>query len=83
MAIMSYVCEVQTVFNVVQNPLMILLCESRADGDSARCEQVYRMLPQRSQGSTLKNHMLCRGSVEIGKIYHFPFVIIYRCTMPH
>ena len=37
---------------------MILLCEKGAHGDSARCEQIRMLLPQRSQGSTLKNHML-------------------------
>ena len=37
---------------------MILLCEKGARGDSARCEQVCVLLPQTSQGSTLKNHML-------------------------
>ena len=58
MAIMSYVHEVQTVYDVVQNPQMILLCEKGAHGDSARCEQIRMLLPQRSQGSTLKNHML-------------------------
>ena len=37
---------------------MTLLCEKGAHGDSARCEQVCLLLPQRSQGSTLKKHML-------------------------
>ena len=37
---------------------MSLLCKKGAHGDSARCEQVCVLLPQRSQGSTLKNHML-------------------------
>ena len=58
MAIMSYVHEVQTVYDVVQNPQIILLCEQGPHGDSARCEQIRMLLPQRSQGSTVKNHML-------------------------
>ena len=58
MAIVPYVHEVQTVYDVVQNRQMILLCEKGAHGDSARCEQIRMLLPQRSQGSTLKNHML-------------------------
>ena len=37
---------------------MILLREKGAHGASARCEQMCMLLPQRSQGSTLKNHML-------------------------
>ena len=37
---------------------MILLCKKGAHGISARCEQIHMLLPQRSQGSTLKNHML-------------------------
>ena len=37
------------------NPKMMLLCKKSAHG--ARCEQVYMMLPRRSQGSTLENHM--------------------------
>ena len=37
---------------------MILLREKGAHGASARCEQICMLLPQRSQGSTLKNHML-------------------------
>ena len=37
---------------------MILLCEKGAHGDSARCEQIRLLLPQRSHGSTLENHML-------------------------
>ena len=54
---MAYVHEVQTVYDVVQNHQIILLCE-KAHGDSARCEQIRMLLPQRSQGGTLKNHML-------------------------
>ena len=54
---MSCVHEVKNEFKVVQNPQMILLCEKAARGDSARCEQIRMLLPQRSQGSTLKNHM--------------------------
>ena len=34
---------------------MILLREKGAHGASARCEQICMLLPQRSQGSTLKN----------------------------
>ena len=58
MAILSYVHEIQTVYNVVQNPQMILLREKGEHGVSSRCEKVGMMLPQRSYGSTLKNHML-------------------------
>ena len=58
MAILSYVHEIQTVYNVVQNPQMILLSEKGAHGVSLRCEKVGMLLPQRSYGSTLKNHML-------------------------
>ena len=58
MAILSYVHEIQTVYNVVQNPQMILLSEKGAHGVSSRCEKASMLLPQRSCGSTLKNHML-------------------------
>ena len=37
---------------------MVLLSEKGAHGVSARCEKVCMLLPQRSQGSTLENHML-------------------------
>ena len=37
---------------------MILLSEKGAHGVSSRCEKVGMLLPQRSYGSTLKNHML-------------------------
>ena len=40
MAIMSYVHEVYTVYDVVQNPHMILLCEKGTHGDS--CMQAYK-----------------------------------------
>ena len=57
MAILSYVHEIQTVYNVVHNPQMILLSESGAHGVSSRCEKVGMLLPQRSyhshNGSTL------------------------------
>ena len=56
---MSHVHEVQTAYNVVQNPQMVLLSEKRAHGVSARPEKVCMLLPQRSQGGTLhSNHML-------------------------
>ena len=58
MAILSHVHEIQTVHNVVQNPQMILLSGKGAHGVSSRCEKVGMLLPQRSYGSTLKNHML-------------------------
>ena len=48
MAILSYVHEIQTVYNVVQNPQMILLSEKGAHGVSWRCEKVGMLLPQRS-----------------------------------
>ena len=56
MAMMSYVSEVDTVSNVVQNPHMVLLSEKGAHGVSARREKVCMLLPQRSQGGTLENH---------------------------
>ena len=62
MATASYVRENQTVYNVVQNPQMILLSEKGAHGVSARCEEVHMLMPQRSQGSTLENHMLFNAS---------------------
>ena len=37
---------------------MILLSEKGAHGVSSRCEKAGMLLPQRSYGSTLKNHML-------------------------
>ena len=37
---------------------MILLRKKKAHGFGVRCEQICMLLPQRSQGSTLKNHML-------------------------
>ena len=40
MAILSYVHEIQTVYNVVQNPQMILLSEKGAHGVSSECEKV-------------------------------------------
>ena len=46
-AIMSYVHEIETVYNVVQNPKMVLLSEKGAHGVSARCEKVCMLLPQR------------------------------------
>ena len=58
MAILSYGHETQTVYNVDQNPQMILLSKKGAHGVSSRCEKVGMLLPQRSYGSTLKNHML-------------------------
>ena len=57
MAMLIYVHEIETVYNVVQNPQVVLLREKRAHGVSARCEKVCMLLPQRSQGGTLKNHM--------------------------
>ena len=53
-----YLGPIQTVYNVVQNPQMILLSEKGAHGVSSRCEKVGMLLPQRSYGSTLTNHML-------------------------
>ena len=40
MAMTSNVHEVQTVYNVVQDPQMVLLSEKGAHGVSARCEKV-------------------------------------------
>ena len=53
MAMISYVHEIQTVYNVVQDPQMVLLSEKGAHGVSVRREQVCMLLPQRSQGGTL------------------------------
>ena len=57
MAMMSNVHEVQTVYNVVQDPQMVLLSKKGAHGVSGRCEKVCMSLPQRGQGGTLKNQM--------------------------
>ena len=57
MAMMSNVHEVQTVYNVVQDPQMVLLSKKGAHDVSVRCEQVCLLLPHRGQGSTLKSHM--------------------------
>ena len=46
MAIMSYVHEIETAYNVVQNPKMVLLSTKGAHGVSARCEKVCMLLPQ-------------------------------------
>ena len=54
MAMMSYVHEIQTVYNVVQDPQMVLLSKKGAHVVSARREKVC--MPQWSQGGTLKNH---------------------------
>ena len=62
MAIVSYVHEVKTVYNVVQNPQMILLREKGAHGASARCEQICMLLPQRSQARIL---LACNASYDI------------------
>ena len=43
MAMMSYVHDIQTVYNLVENPQMVLLSEMV----SARCEKVYTL---RNQG---------------------------------
>ena len=39
MAMMSNVHEVQTVYNVVQDPQMVLLSKKGAHGVSVRCEK--------------------------------------------
>ena len=52
---MSYVHEIQTVYNVVQNPQMVLLSKKGAHGVSVRREKVCMLLPQRSQGSTFES----------------------------
>ena len=54
MAMMSYVHEIQTVYNVVQEPQMVLLSEKEAHGVSVRREKVCMLLPRRSRG-TLEN----------------------------
>ena len=59
----AYVHEIQTVYNVVQNPQMVLLSEKGAHGAmaSARCEKacmLTTLLPPRRMGNTLENHML-------------------------
>ena len=58
MAIMSDVRELQTVFHTVRNPQMALRSKKGAYGVSEKCEKVCMLLPQWSQGSTLKSHML-------------------------
>ena len=55
MAIGSRVYEFETVYDAVQNPKMMLLREKGAHGVSAQCKEVRMLLPQWSQGSTLKN----------------------------
>ena len=57
MAMMSHVHEVQTVYNVLQDPQMVLLSEKGAHGVSVRCEKVCMLLPQMSKSGTLKNHL--------------------------
>ena len=53
------VCSsIWTVYNVIPKPQMVLLSKKGAYGVSARREKVCMLLPQRSQGGTLKNHML-------------------------
>ena len=54
MAMMSNVHEMQTVYNVVQDPQMVLLSEKGAHAVSVGCEKVCMLLPQRGQGGTLK-----------------------------
>ena len=48
----SNVHEVQTVYNVVQDPQIVLLSEKGAHGVSARRKKLCMLLPQRRQGST-------------------------------
>ena len=55
MGMVSYVHEIQTVYNVVQDHQKVLLSEKGGHGVSVRREKVCMMLPQRSQGGTLKN----------------------------
>ena len=57
---MSYIHEIQTVYNVVQAPQMVLLSEDGAHGVSVRREKVCMLLPQRSQGGTFENHAFHR-----------------------
>ena len=54
MAMMAYVLEILTAYNVVQNPQMVLLSEKGAHGVSARREKVCMLFPRRRQGNTLK-----------------------------
>ena len=55
--ILSYVHQIQTVYNVDQKPPDDPAERKGAHGVSSRCEKVGMLLPQRSYGS-LKNHML-------------------------
>ena len=55
---MSYFHEIQTVYHVVENPQMILLCDKGAHGVSARREKACMSLPQKAKGCTLKSHVL-------------------------
>ena len=50
---MSNVHEVQTVYNVVQDPQMVLLSEKGAHGVSVRCEKVCMLLPQVAHSKTI------------------------------
>ena len=56
MAMMSYVHDIQTVYNVVQDTQMVLLSEKGAHGVSVRREKVCMLSPQRSQDGTIENH---------------------------
>ena len=44
MAMMSYVHEIQTVYNILQDPQMVLLSEKGAHGVSVRREKVCMLL---------------------------------------
>ena len=79
MAIMSYVHKIWTVYNVTQNPQMVLLSEKGAHGVSSRCEKVRMLLPQGSQGSTRKNHML---SLPIAPLLQAKQTLLAMSTWP-
>ena len=55
----DHLCQSWQWCHVFMNPQKVLLSEKGAPGVSSRCEKVCLLLPQRSQGGTLKNHMLC------------------------
>ena len=58
MAIMSHVHEIQTVYNIVQNPQMVLLSEKGApmiNTDSRCCIQNFTFLDQQDLESELIN----------------------------
>ena len=50
---------VQTVYNVVQNPHVVLLSRKGAHGASARCEKACMLLPQKEIGQYMRSARVC------------------------